>query len=193
MSSNSNKRWGASVKAVVVAAIMLLCAVSPMVSVFEDKNTLSAESADDVTIVSLGDSMVNGFGLSGYYPDKADVNYYGFLEQDTSAFPSLIRDWFVDNGYDVELHQLAISGVRSTDLRALLDPGFEGDEYTKELTSAFHKTVKKVSEEMQIIMITHRHGTMDVADTIYGITMQQSGVSRVFTLGANDDKEALLR
>ena len=134
MSSNSNKRWGASVKAVVVAAIMLLCAVSPMVSVFEDKNTLSAESADDVTIVSLGDSMVNGFGLSGYYPE-GDANYYGFLEQDTSAFPSLIRDWFVDNGYDVELHQLAISGVRSTDLRALLDPGFEGDEYTKEIMS----------------------------------------------------------
>jgi len=49
--------------------------------------------------------------------------------------------------------------------------------------------VKKVSEEMQIIMITHRHGTMDVADTIYGITMQQSGVSKVMTITFDDREE----
>ena len=51
------------------------------------------------------------------------------------------------------------------------------------------KYVKKVSEEMQIIMITHRHGTMDVADTIYGITMQQSGVSKVMTITFDDKEE----
>lgn len=48
--------------------------------------------------------------------------------------------------------------------------------------------VKKYSHEMQIIMITHRRGTMEIADTLYGVAMQQSGVSKVFTL---DSSEAL--
>ncbi|MBE6541733.1 MAG: chromosome segregation protein SMC [Ruminococcaceae bacterium] len=55
------------------------------------------------------------------------------------------------------------------------------------------KYVKKYSDEMQIIMISHRRGTMDIADTLYGVTMQQSGVSKVFTLGAADDKESFIK
>lgn len=46
--------------------------------------------------------------------------------------------------------------------------------------------IKKYSGEMQFIMITHRRGTMEIADTLYGITMQQSGVSKVFTLDPAD-------
>lgn len=52
--------------------------------------------------------------------------------------------------------------------------------------------IKRYSKEMQIIMISHRRGTMDIADTLYGVTMPQSGVSKVFTLGSGDDREALL-
>lgn len=52
--------------------------------------------------------------------------------------------------------------------------------------------ISKVSKDMQVIMISHRRGTMDIADSLYGVTMQQSGVSKVFTLSAMDDKEALL-
>ena len=37
---------------------------------------------------------------------------------------------------------------------------------------------------MQIIMITHRRGTMEIADTLYGVTMPRHGVSRVFALDA---------
>ncbi len=44
--------------------------------------------------------------------------------------------------------------------------------------------VKRISEKMQIIMITHRRGTMEVADTLYGVTMPNHGVSKVFTLDA---------
>lgn len=42
--------------------------------------------------------------------------------------------------------------------------------------------VKRYSETMQIIMITHRRGTMEIADTLYGVTMPRRGVSKVFTL-----------
>ena len=52
--------------------------------------------------------------------------------------------------------------------------------------------VKKYSDEMQIIMISHRRGTMEVADSLYGVTMQQSGVSKVFT-GIGADMEKLLK
>ncbi len=55
------------------------------------------------------------------------------------------------------------------------------------------KYVKKYSDKMQIIMISHRRGTMDIADSLYGVTMQQSGVSKVFTLSTPDEKEAILK
>jgi len=42
--------------------------------------------------------------------------------------------------------------------------------------------VKRVARNMQIIMITHRRGTMEVADSLYGVTMPRHGVSRVFML-----------
>ena len=53
--------------------------------------------------------------------------------------------------------------------------------------------IKRVAEKMQIIMISHRRGTMDIADTLYGVTMQKPGVSKVFTLGGGDDRDALLK
>ncbi len=45
--------------------------------------------------------------------------------------------------------------------------------------------VHRFSSEMQIIMITHRRGTMDIADTLYGVTMPRRGISKVFTLDVN--------
>lgn len=54
--------------------------------------------------------------------------------------------------------------------------------------------VRRYAEEMQIIMITHRRGTMDIADTLYGVTMPRRGVSKVFTLdiGAADENNRFL-
>lgn len=40
----------------------------------------------------------------------------------------------------------------------------------------------RVSKEIQVIMITHRRGTMEIADTLYGVTMPSHGISKVFTL-----------
>lgn len=42
--------------------------------------------------------------------------------------------------------------------------------------------MKRVSKDLQIIMITHRRGTMEIADTLYGVTMPSHGISKVFTL-----------
>lgn len=55
--------------------------------------------------------------------------------------------------------------------------------------------VHKFSSEMQIIMITHRRGTMDIADTLYGVTMARRGISKVFTLDVNaaDENDKFLK
>jgi len=53
--------------------------------------------------------------------------------------------------------------------------------------------VKKYTDEMQIIMISHRRGTMDIADTLYGVTMPQSGVSKVFTVDSASERDKLVQ
>lgn len=42
--------------------------------------------------------------------------------------------------------------------------------------------IKRYSDGTQFIMITHRRGTMNAADRIYGITMPEHGISNVFEL-----------
>ncbi len=53
--------------------------------------------------------------------------------------------------------------------------------------------VKKYTDEMQIIMISHRRGTMEIADTLYGVTMPQPGVSKVTTVDFGTDRDALIK
>ncbi|GFR36512.1 hypothetical protein [Thermobrachium celere] len=42
--------------------------------------------------------------------------------------------------------------------------------------------LKGYSEKTQFIIITHRKGSMAVADTLYGVTMEEKGVSKVVSL-----------
>jgi len=43
----------------------------------------------------------------------------------------------------------------------------------------FLSLVKKFAEKQQIILITHQKKTMEIADTIYGVSMQSDGVSKI--------------
>lgn len=42
--------------------------------------------------------------------------------------------------------------------------------------------LKKFSKHIQFIVITHRKGTMETSDAIYGVTMEEKGVSKVVSL-----------
>ena len=42
--------------------------------------------------------------------------------------------------------------------------------------------LKRFSDNTQFIVITHRKGSMEVADTLYGITMQEQGVSKLVSV-----------
>ena len=42
--------------------------------------------------------------------------------------------------------------------------------------------LKRFSEETQFLIITHRKGTMEVADTVYGVTMEEKGISKLLSM-----------
>ena len=53
----------------------------------------------------------------------------------------------------------------------------------------FAQYLKKYRDETQFIVITHRKGTMEEADVLYGVTMQESGVSKLVSVRLEDSKE----
>ena len=55
----------------------------------------------------------------------------------------------------------------------------------------FARYLRNMSKRTQFIMITHRRGTMEEADILYGVTMQEQGISRILTLNLSDISEEL--
>ncbi|MBP5467391.1 MAG: AAA family ATPase, partial [Clostridia bacterium] len=50
----------------------------------------------------------------------------------------------------------------------------------------FARYLKKFSEETQFIVITHRKPTMELADALFGVTMQEKGVSKMVSVKLAD-------
>ena len=50
----------------------------------------------------------------------------------------------------------------------------------------FARYMRRIAGKTQFIVITHRRGTMEEADVLYGITMQERGVSTVLTANLNE-------
>lgn len=46
--------------------------------------------------------------------------------------------------------------------------------------------MRRISDKTQFIVITHRHETMELSDVLYGVTMQERGISKVITININD-------
>ena len=42
--------------------------------------------------------------------------------------------------------------------------------------------LKKFAKETQFLIITHRKGTMEAADTVYGVTMEEKGISKLLSM-----------
>lgn len=52
----------------------------------------------------------------------------------------------------------------------------------------FAQYLHKLTKNTQFIVITHRRGTMTAADRLYGITMQEKGVSTLVSVDLLEDK-----
>lgn len=50
----------------------------------------------------------------------------------------------------------------------------------------FNELVKEMSEISQFIIITHNKRTMQIADTLYGVTMEEPGVSKLVSVRINE-------
>ena len=55
----------------------------------------------------------------------------------------------------------------------------------------FAQYMRAMADRTQFIVITHRRGTMEEADALYGVTMQEQGVSRMLSLNLNEMEREL--
>lgn len=51
--------------------------------------------------------------------------------------------------------------------------------------------LQRLNQHTQFIAITHRRGTMEHADVLYGVTMQEEGVSKILTLAVSEIENKL--
>ena len=59
--------------------------------------------------------------------------------------------------------------------------------------SRFATYLKNYLSETQFIVITHRRGTMEAANIMYGVTMQEKGVSKLLSLHIDDVDDEMLK
>lgn len=55
----------------------------------------------------------------------------------------------------------------------------------------FARYLRNLTEDTQFITITHRRGTMEESDVLYGVTMQEEGISKLLELRATEVAEKL--
>ena len=53
----------------------------------------------------------------------------------------------------------------------------------------FARYLRKFSEETLFIVITHKKNTMEMADRLFGVTMQEKGVSKMVSVKLSDVAE----
>lgn len=54
--------------------------------------------------------------------------------------------------------------------------------------SRFAEYLREFSQDTQFIVVTHRKGTMEEADVLYGVTMEQDGVSKLVSVRLEDEE-----
>ncbi len=55
----------------------------------------------------------------------------------------------------------------------------------------FASYLRNLSQKTQFIVITHRRGTMEASDVLYGVTMQEQGISKLLRLDLNQMEQQL--
>lgn len=55
----------------------------------------------------------------------------------------------------------------------------------------FAAYARMFSDNTQFIIITHRRGSMEAADTLYGVTMQEKGISKVLSMNVGEVEQKL--
>jgi chromosome segregation protein len=53
-------------------------------------------------------------------------------------------------------------------------------------SSSIASSTSTLSGETQVVVITHNRGTIEIADTLYGVSMGDDGVSQILSLRLAD-------
>lgn len=56
----------------------------------------------------------------------------------------------------------------------------------------FRERLKRLTDRTQMVVITHNRGTIEGADTLYGITMGPDGVSRILSMRLDEQARPML-
>jgi len=54
-------------------------------------------------------------------------------------------------------------------------------------TYRFNQLLKEIGKESQVVMITHDRQTMEVANALFGVTMEQKGISKLVSLSLQNN------
>ena len=57
----------------------------------------------------------------------------------------------------------------------------------------FAEYARNYSDSTQFIIISHRRGTMEAANILYGVTMQEKGVTKMLSLAIDDVGDDMLK
>jgi len=57
----------------------------------------------------------------------------------------------------------------------------------------FAEYMRRMSDKTQMLVISHRRGTMEEADVLYGVTMQEQGVSRIINIDLDEAERTILK
>ncbi len=63
----------------------------------------------------------------------------------------------------------------------------------EENVSRFADYMRGMAHKTQFIVITHRRGTMEEADVLYGVTMQEKGVSTVISVDLEEAEKTIAK
>ena len=55
----------------------------------------------------------------------------------------------------------------------------------------FAQYLHKLTKNTQFIVITHRKGTMEHADVLYGVTMQEKGISKLISVSFSEAEQSI--
>ena len=58
--------------------------------------------------------------------------------------------------------------------------------------SRFAEYMRTMTDRTQFLVITHRRRTMEEADVLYGVTMQEKGVSQVIDIDLDEAEKTIM-
>ncbi len=172
----------------------LLNSEKDIIQTIEEINT-TAQHQFMETFGKIRENFINIFRGLFNPGDEADLK----LEEETDPLEGKIEIVAKPKGKRPTSIELLSGGEKTLTAIALLfaiylvkpSPFCILDEVDAPLDDAnidrFSKIIKDFSNSTQFIVVTHNKRTMEAADTLYGVTMQDEGISKLVSVRFNED------